>query len=253
VLAALTVTSLLRKRIGYRTWRAIHWTSYACWPIALLHGLGTGTDTRVRWSLLLSVACLVLVVLALGWRLAATRTAPVAVRAWTGAGSGLLVAVILAWTFTGPTRPGWARRAGTPARLLAGNSTRPLASTTLRVPFDARLTGTSRTTPTAGNPTDVTVTVSARVSGGATGTMQLTLEGPPLAAGGVQLSRGTATLGTVTQPDLYQGAVVALNGSSIRAQVRNAAGRRLTIALNLDIDHRTGSVTGTVSARPAGN
>jgi len=45
LLLALTITSLLRSRMGLRTWRAVHWTAYACWPIALLHGLGTGTDT----------------------------------------------------------------------------------------------------------------------------------------------------------------------------------------------------------------
>ena len=48
LILALTVTSLLRSRMGYRTWRAVHWTAYACWPVALLHGLGTGTDTPVQ-------------------------------------------------------------------------------------------------------------------------------------------------------------------------------------------------------------
>src|SRR5665647_669483 len=47
LLIALTVTSLLRGRFGYRTWRWIHWTSYACWPIAVMHGLGTGSDARL--------------------------------------------------------------------------------------------------------------------------------------------------------------------------------------------------------------
>ena len=45
LLLALTVTSLLRSRISYRAWRVLHWTAYACWPVALAHGLGTGTDT----------------------------------------------------------------------------------------------------------------------------------------------------------------------------------------------------------------
>jgi predicted ferric reductase len=44
LLVALVATSLLRDRIGYRTWRAIHWAAYACYPIALAHGLGEGTD-----------------------------------------------------------------------------------------------------------------------------------------------------------------------------------------------------------------
>src|SRR5262249_16866868 len=44
LLIALVTTSLLRQRIGYRTWRVIHWAAYACYPIALLHGLGEGSD-----------------------------------------------------------------------------------------------------------------------------------------------------------------------------------------------------------------
>src|SRR5581483_7775452 len=31
LVVALTVTSLLRGRIGHRTWRALHWLAYACW------------------------------------------------------------------------------------------------------------------------------------------------------------------------------------------------------------------------------
>ena len=56
LLLALVVTSLLRERLGYRAWRAVHWAAYACWPVALLHGLGTGSDTRVRWALVVNVA-----------------------------------------------------------------------------------------------------------------------------------------------------------------------------------------------------
>jgi hypothetical protein len=51
LLLAVLVTSLLRTRIGPRTWRAVHWAGYACWPIALVHGLGTGTDGAARWVL----------------------------------------------------------------------------------------------------------------------------------------------------------------------------------------------------------
>ena len=62
LLIALVVTSLLRRRIGYRTWRTIHWAAYACYPVALAHGLGEGTDNT---SLLLLVPA-ALSVLAVG-------------------------------------------------------------------------------------------------------------------------------------------------------------------------------------------
>jgi DMSO/TMAO reductase YedYZ heme-binding membrane subunit len=61
LLIALAVTSLLRDGIGWRTWRAIHWAAYACWPAALAHGLGQGTD-RTSALLLLPAALSVLAV-----------------------------------------------------------------------------------------------------------------------------------------------------------------------------------------------
>jgi sulfoxide reductase heme-binding subunit YedZ len=69
LLAALIVTSLARSRIGRKTWRLVHWLSYACWPAALAHSLGTGTGLRSGRLLDLAAGCLVLVVAAGGWRL----------------------------------------------------------------------------------------------------------------------------------------------------------------------------------------
>ena len=57
LLAALVVTSLLRPYLGYRPWRATHWLAYAAWAIALVHGLGTGSDARAPWSIGLTVSC----------------------------------------------------------------------------------------------------------------------------------------------------------------------------------------------------
>ena len=51
------LTSVLRRRMSLRTWRVVHWSAYACWPLALLHGLGTGTDAPLGWMLLLTLAC----------------------------------------------------------------------------------------------------------------------------------------------------------------------------------------------------
>ena len=58
LMIALVVTSLLRNRIGFRTWRLIHWSAYACWPLAVAHGLATGTDSGSSWALALTVICI---------------------------------------------------------------------------------------------------------------------------------------------------------------------------------------------------
>src|SRR5437763_9175376 len=74
ILVALVVTSLVRRRLGYRSWRAIHWLAYASWPIAILHGLGTGSDTKLWWMLAITAACVGAVMVATLVRLA--RVAP---------------------------------------------------------------------------------------------------------------------------------------------------------------------------------
>jgi predicted ferric reductase len=125
LMIALTVTSLARTRMSYRAWRLVHGTSYACWPVALLHGLGTGTDTPVRWVLVLTLACVAAVAVLIGWRLAAGWPQHAAARA---AGAVALVAALVAggaWLAGGPLRPGWSRRAGTPPALLGHAAARP--------------------------------------------------------------------------------------------------------------------------------
>jgi methionine sulfoxide reductase heme-binding subunit len=76
LLIAVTVTSLLRTRLSYRTWRGVHLSAYACWPIALIHGLGSGSDTGFAWMRMIDVACAAAVLVAVGWRLWAPPPAP---------------------------------------------------------------------------------------------------------------------------------------------------------------------------------
>jgi sulfoxide reductase heme-binding subunit YedZ len=66
--AAVVVTSLLRARLGHRAWRAVHWITWIAWPIALIHGLGTGTDTASWWMLTLDGLCVLAVAAAAVWR-----------------------------------------------------------------------------------------------------------------------------------------------------------------------------------------
>jgi len=57
LLVVLTVTSLLRLRIRPRLWRTVHWAGYLCWPVAMAHGLGIGTDSSTTWVFDLTVGC----------------------------------------------------------------------------------------------------------------------------------------------------------------------------------------------------
>ena len=49
LLLAIGLTSAVRLRIGRNRWKSVHWFAYLAWPLAVFHGAGTGTDTRLSW------------------------------------------------------------------------------------------------------------------------------------------------------------------------------------------------------------
>jgi predicted ferric reductase len=113
LMLALIVTSLVRTRMGLRSWRLVHWTAYACWPVAVIHGLGTGTDTPVRWVLALTACCVLVVVVLTLWRLALSWPQR---PGWVTAGMALVVLAVIAggaWLQAGPLAPHWNTRSGT--------------------------------------------------------------------------------------------------------------------------------------------
>lgn len=69
LVVVLLVTSLLRNLLGPRAWRAVHWAAYLCWPLAVAHAVGTGTDRASRWMLLVVAACVLAVGAAVVWRM----------------------------------------------------------------------------------------------------------------------------------------------------------------------------------------
>lgn len=68
LLVAVAVTGLVRARIGARAFRAVHWAAYAAWPVALVHGLGLGSDAGTAWFRMLALGTVALVGAAAAWR-----------------------------------------------------------------------------------------------------------------------------------------------------------------------------------------
>lgn len=106
ILAAVVATSLLRRHLRPTWWRLVHWLTYLSWPVALLHSIGTGTDTHVGAVFTYEIACLGAVVAAVLLRLArATKLSPRLRRAGLVAAAALPAAVIL-WSAVGPLQRG---------------------------------------------------------------------------------------------------------------------------------------------------
>ena len=71
LVVAVVITGLLRRRIGQRAFRFVHWFTYALWPVAVLHAIGNGTNGTSGWFLALAAGSTVLVAAAVIWRLSA--------------------------------------------------------------------------------------------------------------------------------------------------------------------------------------
>jgi methionine sulfoxide reductase heme-binding subunit len=113
LMIAAIVTSLLRQRIGYETWRAVHWTSYLCWPLGLVHSLGTGSDTRKDWMIWFVLANVALVLLAVAWRIVDGWPRRAVLRVGAVLVTACAIAVVFSWAKQGPFAPDWSKRSGT--------------------------------------------------------------------------------------------------------------------------------------------
>jgi len=59
----------LRKRIGTKNWRRLHWATYAIFAAATVHGIAAGTDSSRPWAFGLYVAAVAAVAAATAWRI----------------------------------------------------------------------------------------------------------------------------------------------------------------------------------------
>ena len=71
LMLAAVVTSLLRRHLSRKAWRAVHLTAYVSWPVAWLHSIFSSTDLQHGVLFFLAVACAVAVIAATLWRVSA--------------------------------------------------------------------------------------------------------------------------------------------------------------------------------------
>ncbi len=268
-LIAIVVSSLLRRRLGYRGWRTTHWLAYASWPVALVHGLGTGSDTRTHWMLVLAAGCVAVVLAAVMLRVSAGWPEHLGARLSAVATAALVPLGLLAWLPSGPLAAGWAKQAGTRASLLAAAHTTS-GSTAAHGASSSASSGTAsrpqQTGPsTFSAPTEGSVTqarlasglmlldVALAVPGHELGRLDMRIEGPPAGGGGVEMVTSRVTLGSASNPDQYHGHATALQGTNIAATVATRVGSTLSLVARLRIAPGSGAATGTVTVAPRGS
>ena len=266
LLLAIAITSLVRRRLGYRAWRAIHWLAYASWPVAVLHGLGTGSDVKQWWMLGLTAACIVAVLVAVWTRIARVSGDHSGLRAPATALAVITPIGLAIFTLMGPLQTGSARRAGTPSSLLGhrpvarasaggasarGSSGRSSSgSAALSGPFTVSLAGTVNETQAPGG---AIVELSMRVRGQITGRLRVRIAGVPVdAGGGLSMTGSQVDLAVAGTPAVLQGQIASLQGSEFTARLSSGSGQAVDIRVQLQIDSQGGTATGTLVGAPAG-
>jgi methionine sulfoxide reductase heme-binding subunit len=61
----------MRKWIGVKNWRRLHWITYGVFAAATLHGLASGTDSGRTWAVVLYLSAIGSVLAATAWRMLA--------------------------------------------------------------------------------------------------------------------------------------------------------------------------------------
>jgi methionine sulfoxide reductase heme-binding subunit len=255
LLLALVATSLARGRVSPRVWRLLHWLAYAAWPVALIHAFGTGSDARFGWFALLGFACLAAVTSAVFVRLLQMNGRH-RIRLAASVTALAVPLATVAWYRSGPLQHGWARRAGTPAAVLARAhpATGAVAQASLRRHVSSPAPPRSFVSAIAGSLSErqasnglVDIQIALRLRGGPRGAARIYLRGEPT-GGGVAMTASGVSFVPATTGSVYTGSVVGLEGSRVRAVVRDSAGNRLSLQFALSIDQARSSVSGVVAA-----
>ncbi len=241
VLIAVAITSLIRARLGYRTWRTVHWTAYGCWSVAIFHGMGVGSDTKQPWMLALVAASVAAVGAATVWRLVAGWTVWTPGRVIMLGGLVTVPAALGLWALAGPLQAGWAPRAGTPANLLRTVTTTSSSASPVTVPATPQLVlpssgtvqGTTKLHRLTGGQAKVVVSIASM------GTPKLeimvVLKGQELSQG-VSMTSSSVTLTPPQGAAVYRGNVTGLSGGNVTASLSDGHGDEIQLILALQID-----------------
>ncbi len=242
LLILVNATSLAQRRLGWRRWRAIHWAAYACWPLAALHAVGSGTDARATWLLGGLATCLALLVPATLARVARARAGGPALR--VGLAAGTLVAAVAGVLAVGQT--GIGRHAAASAARVAPAPAAAVAAAASAPAFPLALHG--RLTSEVARDGSARAMIDGTVGeGDAAGRLRTVITGT-LAGDGLVPSRIEVAYADGAGAFAGTGDLVAAD--EITADLQRGD-ERLRLVIHLGVDAGSGTVTGTVDEAAA--
>ena len=251
---AVLVTSLIRIKMKQRTWKIVHLLAYLAFFASIVHGLGTGSDSRFllgkAFYLVVGAAFLIT-----AWIRIVDRTqAGSAKRNLSMAVAVVAPLSIVGFSILGPFNSNWAKRAnaGISGVFSQSPATTPLALTKNVTPPSSITIPANFTSNWSGN-----ITESAQNSQGELGLrlmgplsslkgykLVVTLMGVP-ADQGLSMSSSIVEIVSNSGVVAYNGQVTSLNNGAIGFSIKDSAGHSVTLSASVNAGQS--SFTGQVS------
>jgi len=268
---AIGISTWIRPWIGYKWWRRLHILTLLAFILVTIHGIATGSDTRTWWGVLIYGGSVLLVGSLLWQRLIKPTTAKS--RSHPVLATAVIVVTLIGtlWTLLGPLQSGWNATAnngqgsgGSNTAIAASNGSNAAGSSqssTFVPPFTAQLQGTLTQSGPDSNG-NVTLVINSTLSQGATGVLQITLQGQPGGDdGSLNITNTHVVLGTNTQTPLYSGPLTTLNADNswhMTAQLTGmgTASGQLNIRVDVQINTQqqvSGTIQGLTTSATGGN
>ena len=247
LLMAVYASEWLRPKIGYAWWHRFHLLAFVALVLALIHGLGTGSDSRAPWAIVMYASSVILI----GALIVVRAIPPVGKLALAVPLLGIIGLLVVgsSWAWQGPLQPGWNTVAndghGSGGRSSAVAPSTAPATTAAIVPsgpFQDTFSG--RLTTASGGWIVLAGTL------GSSGD-QVSFRFRPTDDGGLSLRGATVAL-SAPNGDTCSGPVEGADASGLAATCQGAtSGSRwnLSFALSQEAD---GTIVGSVSADPSG-
>jgi DMSO/TMAO reductase YedYZ heme-binding membrane subunit len=241
LLAAVYASEWVRPRVGYAWWRRFHTLAFVVYVLATLHGLGTGSDSRTPWAIVVYGGSVVVVGALLTLRL--LPTPPAVSRPIVAALCAIALAGGILWAWSGPLQPGWNEVANN-GNGAGGTATGEVAATAGPSPsgFSVAFSGSVSESQASGRET---LSLDATLDGSPGGSFELTL-----AAADGQGSAASGELTLQTGNGLAcSGPVVESGASALSSTCREANGASWLVTVDAQGTSNQ-SVQGTLVAVP---
>ncbi len=226
IFIAVIITSLLRHRLGFRSWKYVHLSSYLIWAMAMVHGLGTGSDTRFLGFDLVYILSLASVIVALWSRVLTKLSGPKLARYGVYGATALFPAILISWALQGPLKPTWASSFTSAKVIPKSINATPTAFEMVNVSIAGSIFGVTQKIPSGG------FVIAGGFSSQPAAEFQVDYLGT-VKAGIVSATQVLVYVGTSADPRMYSGSASYYTPNFVSAQVANAKGQKLYLQLDL--------------------